>query len=263
MTTATATKPATFKSEILGTVVLNTYVDPYPGKVGTDKAPVPCGRCGGKGRIDAFSHVLGGVCFGCNGHGVQFTTVATLRKHAKAEAFAAEYGDQIAAYWAEVDRKNAEAAKAAEYAAAWDEAHKEAARRAAMVQGFVGEVGDKVKGLVGTVQVAKYTAAQRYGWSASMFIIVTLDNGQVLKFSGSGESLFGVARGDKVTVAGAVKDQQVYNGQQQTVLTRVKLAKVEEADEAPAPVEAPAVEVAPVVTEQRVADVLNYFGLEG
>ena len=50
-----------------------------------------------------------------------------------------------------------------------------------------------------------------------------------------------------------------------TVLTRVKLVKVEEAAEAPAPVEAPApaVEVAPVLIEQRVADVLNYFGLEG
>jgi hypothetical protein len=30
----------------------------------------PCGRCAGTGRIAAFSHVHGGVCFGCDGTGV-------------------------------------------------------------------------------------------------------------------------------------------------------------------------------------------------
>jgi len=31
---------------------------------------VECSRCiGGKGRIDAFSHIKAGVCFKCGGHG--------------------------------------------------------------------------------------------------------------------------------------------------------------------------------------------------
>ena len=29
-----------------------------------------CGKCDGRGRIDAFSHYAGGVCFWCNGSGV-------------------------------------------------------------------------------------------------------------------------------------------------------------------------------------------------
>lgn len=29
----------------------------------------PCGKCDGKGRINAYGHVAGGVCFACAGHG--------------------------------------------------------------------------------------------------------------------------------------------------------------------------------------------------
>jgi hypothetical protein len=29
----------------------------------------PCGKCDGKGRINAFSHVAGGTCFACAGQG--------------------------------------------------------------------------------------------------------------------------------------------------------------------------------------------------
>jgi hypothetical protein len=30
---------------------------------------VTCGKCNGIGRIDVYSHVLGGVCFSCDGRG--------------------------------------------------------------------------------------------------------------------------------------------------------------------------------------------------
>lgn len=33
----------------------------------------PCYRCGGLGKIQIFSHVLGGVCFACQGTGKQKT----------------------------------------------------------------------------------------------------------------------------------------------------------------------------------------------
>ena len=32
-----------------------------------------CGRCNGVGRINAYSHVYGGVCFGCGGSGTKLT----------------------------------------------------------------------------------------------------------------------------------------------------------------------------------------------
>lgn len=38
-----------------------------------------CGRCGGEGRINAFSHVYGGVCFSCKGAGFHLT------RHGKAD----------------------------------------------------------------------------------------------------------------------------------------------------------------------------------
>lgn len=34
---------------------------------------VECSRCGGSGRLTGFSHVYGGVCFGCNGKGKKMT----------------------------------------------------------------------------------------------------------------------------------------------------------------------------------------------
>lgn len=36
----------------------------------------PCSRCAGKGTIQAFANVLGGVCFKCRGKGTQATRPA-------------------------------------------------------------------------------------------------------------------------------------------------------------------------------------------
>ena len=32
-----------------------------------------CRRCGGEGRIEAFSHIMGGICFRCWGRGVELS----------------------------------------------------------------------------------------------------------------------------------------------------------------------------------------------
>lgn len=40
------------------------------------KKSLACNRCSGRGYISAFSHVQGGVCFKCGGHGVKGCTVA-------------------------------------------------------------------------------------------------------------------------------------------------------------------------------------------
>lgn len=214
-------------------VELATYVDPFPGRKNTDKVQVTCGNCGGDGVYHAPSGYVirnprtGGNfrgCFACSGYGYVMRGVQSQRRAAMQAAWWAEVG----VAQAEAGREAAIAAQvAAEFAQAWDDAQVEQERRAALVQGFVGQIGDKVSDLTGTVQVAKYMPSQRYGWSASMFIVVKLDNGQVVKLSGSGESLFGVERGDQVTLRGTVKDQQSYNGQDQTVLKSVKMTVVE------------------------------------
>lgn len=227
--TNTTTKPVTFKSDLLGTVVLHSYVDPYPGAKNTDRRfgrdVAPCHRCGGTG---IYSHYHG-VCYRCMGRGTEANgiTVGTLRKYAKAEAFATEYAAELAAARAVQAEAAAAAQAAADFAADWDAAHAEDARRAAMVQGFLGEVGEKVTG-TGTVQVAKYIAGS-WNRSSSMFLVIKLVSGQVVKTFGSGASLMNLGRGDQVEITGAVKAHESYQGQEQTVLTRAKATVLDEA----------------------------------
>lgn len=38
-----------------------------------ETATYKCSRCRGNGRLNAFSHVIGGVCFKCGGTGTQAT----------------------------------------------------------------------------------------------------------------------------------------------------------------------------------------------
>ena len=227
MTTMTATtKPVTFNG-VLGKKPLTTYSDPYPALKGTDKAPVECGMCS-DGVYDAPSRIhwnngRGDTtwCFWCNGSGKRLRSVSKLRSEAKADAYAAEFATEIAAYHdAKAEAFNA-AAKAEEFALAWDEAHKEQERRNAIVGGFIGEAGDKVKNLQGTVNFTKMIDGY-YG--SSMLVIITLDNGQVVKTFGSGSSLYGLDRGQKVTILSAtVKGHDHYNGQDQTELKMVKI----------------------------------------
>lgn len=229
MSAPTTTKPVTYKSSELGrTVVLTTYVDPCPGKIGTDKVPSPCGRCGGSGFFNCYGHIYGGRCFLCSGAGVVPTSVSTVRKHARSEAFHTEYADELAVVREAAAVAANAAIAAAEFAAAWDAAHAEAARRAALVQGFLGEVGDKIV-VTGTVQVAKYISGS-WNRSDSMFLIVKLDSGQVVKTFGSGMSLFRLERGYRVTLTGKVKAQETYQGQDQTVLSFAKATVLDEED---------------------------------
>ena len=228
MNIATA-KPVTYKSSLLGTVTLHTYVDPFPGKVGTDTAPGECSRCGGRGYFECYGFIYNGKCFKCHGAGQVPVKVSTLRKYAKLDAFTTEYADELAAYWAAFEAAQAEARAVEEFAAAWDAAHAEQARRAAMVSGFMGEVGDKLTNLPVTIKVAKYMAAQSYNRSSSMFIIAEDAEGHVLKFSGSSVTLFGLERGQEAVIATAkVKGHETYNGQDQTVLKFVKMVEAAE-----------------------------------
>jgi len=37
---------------------------------------VDCGKCGGKGHIRAFTHVVAGICFACDGNGFKMLKAA-------------------------------------------------------------------------------------------------------------------------------------------------------------------------------------------
>lgn len=233
MTNTTATKIVTFKS-VLGTVPLNLYVDPHPGKVGTDRVPVNCDRCGGTGRV-VFEWVDGGRCWGCFGTGKSTISVATARKWAKGEAFVAEYNDQIKAYWAEIEAAQAKAAAEAEFAAAWDEAHAENIRLASLNQGTVGEIDERVRNLVAVIDVVASFEKPKfsgYGTEIHRLVTATLEDGRVVKMTGTAAVLWEVARGDKVTITGTVKAHKVYakTGQMQTILKRPAIKVLEAAE---------------------------------
>jgi len=225
----------TFKSTELGTVTLTTYVDPHPGLKGTDKVAIECGMCR-DGVYTGYSriHWQNGKgdttwCFWCNGTNRRYISVSTARRNAKRQAFQAEYAVQIEANRIARETAANVAIAAAKFEAAWDEAHAEQARRAAMVQGFLGEVGDKVATGPGIVQVAKYIEGS-WNRSSSMFIVVKLDSGQVVKTFGSSTTLFGLERGYRVTLTGKVKAQETYQGQDQTVLSHTKAEVLDEDD---------------------------------
>lgn len=59
------------------------YVDPCPGKAGTDIEWVDCKRCGGEGSMTQFRDVAGGECFDCHGAKGADTPVSVIRRRAR------------------------------------------------------------------------------------------------------------------------------------------------------------------------------------
>jgi hypothetical protein len=206
---------------------LSSYVDPFPGLSAKDRVKSLCGYCDGSGIYHGHSSWIWYKgkraekwCFQCGGQGHRMVSVASQRRRAKEDAYQRDYADEInaerAAAWAEV--------AAAQHAEDWDAAHAEQARRAALVSGFAGDIGQRVRNLPGVVKVAKsYDASYGFHSAIGMFLIIALDSGQVLKVSGVGSSLFGHEPGDRVKVSGSVKAHENYNGQDQSVLIRAKV----------------------------------------
>lgn len=214
------------------------YVDPHPGKKGSDKVHVieRCGRCGGPGQFVAYIPVNGGVCFECLGRGRvhRYPRVSKLRRDAKVKALLAQYGEQLRAEAAAAREVEIAKRAARELAAAHEEAIAEAARRAQMNNEPVAQPGDKVADLVGVVEVAKsIEVAGRYGRSEwKRFAVIKLESGQVVKSFGSAKALWDINRGDMVRIIKAnVKKIDEYQGQVQAVLSHIKAEVLEAAPE--------------------------------
>ncbi len=103
------------------------YVDPYPGRKGSERIWSTCAKCGGSGsvswgiEVDAVvsGRVVSRVCFDCNGVGSTSHLVSSARATARRQAReAAAAAARAEAYVAEQAAKKAEAdAKRAEFAA--------------------------------------------------------------------------------------------------------------------------------------------------
>lgn len=206
-----------------------TDTDPYPGARGTDRVKQECGKCGGDGMYHAPSGLViqnpygrGTIkgCFDCMGLGYRIVKVSSIRARIRRAAAAVRQRDTAAdAYAARAAQRAAE-----ELSAAWDEAHVEQERRAALNNTPAGQPGERIRNLAGTVEVSmtiEGVGFRGYGTVFKRLVVVKLDSGQVVKTFGTADALFETRRGDRVTITGAtVKDLDVYQAQVQTVVSR-------------------------------------------
>ncbi len=85
---------------------------------------------------------------------------------------------------------------------------------------WYGNVGDKIE-FTGMVSVA----SEFYGtFGSGLILVVSTDAGEVFKttYAGRSDAIWGLAVGDTCTLTGTIKDHTEYNGDKQTVLTRIK-----------------------------------------
>lgn len=207
-----------------------------------------CGRCMGRGRIDAFAAIANGVCFACAGVGKHWRPIAkAYARHARFEKAAAKAAAAFeAAAIAEAAERAANGGKTlreieAEKAAA-EKAAAEAAKLAAELaekakSEFLGEVGERIE-LAATVEhVARFEG--RFGPSA--VVMLRAGASAIRWFTGSpGELGAAEAKGKTFKIVGTVKKHETFRDERMTHLTRVKVL---------GEVEAPAVEAATPVAE--------------
>lgn len=199
------------------------YVDPFPGRKGSDVIKETCGKCGGAKVVNYGNVTLATAqgedrwCFECGGRGYTTRLVSSARGTARRQAKARTIRNAEAADFA----ATADARQLEELLADWDEALAEEARRAALVTGFLAEVGVRVRGLKAVVEVNhRFEAVAFNGYTMdykSLLILRELESGRIIKAVLGARDL---ERGQEVTVSGTVKDHAQYNGQDQTVLAR-------------------------------------------
>ncbi|KMV19713.1 hypothetical protein ACT17_06120 [Mycolicibacterium conceptionense] len=220
------------------TYQVHGYVDPYPGKKPTDRIywTEDCWRCGGTGIFKWWTSVglARGTCFGCGGARTveRSRAVSSYRREARVDAVLAEYGDQIAAEHAEKAAAAEAERLAEEIAQAWEEAHAEQARRAALNNEPVGTEKERLRDLDAVVEVSSGFERSGYagGTEYCKIVVFKLPSGQMLKCMGTADALYGLDRGDRVKVTGTVKGLDEYKGQVQTVILRPKVEVIEKVE---------------------------------
>ena len=212
------------------------YVDPFPGRTGSESVREDCGYCNEGVYPGPSGHTweIPGKgsnkwCYRCNGRGYFMVKISSVRARVRRQA-------NQAAKNAKLDAEYAAKRPALEWLEAervWKEAVtewlKEETRVTAMTQGFVAEIGTRIKNVEATVTVAMSfeVPAFNYGTQWKAMVVLTTENGKVLKTTGTGDSLYGLEKGQKVTITGTVKAHAVYRQQDQTVLTRVKVIPID------------------------------------
>lgn len=205
---------------------LAVYLDPYPGHKGNELVWDIC-DCG-NGLYNGPSGATWRKTprgpqmpwhFACDGNGGWWIKVSSVRRRTRqvAKAFARDRAEAPMREWlaAEANWRTDVAAWLAEEA-----------RLAALVTGFVGDIDAKIKNLAGTITVYwEFTRASYTGHDeTAVLLIITTEDGKVLKFVSAGASAFGWERGDRVIITSAtVKAHDNYKGQDQTTISRARI----------------------------------------
>ena len=202
-----------------------------------------CYKCGGSGIYQWGAVVNGysqyqGVCYSCNGTGK-----VTIRER----EYTAEHAAEL-----EAKRQKKIDEAAAKYAEEQKRREEEAAKRQAEIEArkavsqFVGKEGDKISGKFTFAFSSEYLLPSFRGWGTTTMRIYGLrdEHGNLFIWKTNtgwlgvehvdefGHSDYDNAvRGDVVEIKATIKEHAEYNGEKQTVLTRVKTLAVEHREE--------------------------------
>lgn len=198
------------------------YVDPFPGRKGSDRIYEECAKCSGRGVVN-YGNVTfraHGVedrhCFDCGGSGQTSALVSSLRSTARRQAKAQTLRNAEAADFA----AEAPAREAAKLEADHEAALRVEAARAAKPKGFLGTEGERVRNLNAQVAMIRSFESQNYQTGApELKYLVKFDvlGRTAVWFTGNPGSL---EEGQFVSLTGTVKGFDNYQGEDQTVLTR-------------------------------------------
>lgn len=202
---------------------LAVYVDPFPGRKGSERITETCGKCGGD-RVISWGNVTlqvgkvsGRVCFQCMGRGETSRLVSSARSTARAQ----------------VKAENERRAAAADFAADYDaqaardleDAHTEAlaeqARRDTLPKGFLGQPGERLRNLnARVILVRSYESVDYMTGRPVLKFVIKFDVLGRTAVTFTGQS-YGLEDGQFVNLTGTVKDHSVRDGEDQTVLSRI------------------------------------------
>lgn len=199
---------------------------------------IPCTRCDGKGiyYIGVLngkplpSWVDRGICFKCNGSGVQHGTwkeytpeyeaKLEARRKARREKYEQEHAEEIAKAKAEREAKELERKRQEE-----EKERKERERKAKSQ--YVGAIGNKLDLDVVLEKRAWFEVKSFSGFGTDTMHVYTFRDEQGNALVWKTTSGTNAEKGDKVHLKGTIKEHTEYDGEKQTVLTRCKIVQEE------------------------------------
>lgn len=202
---------------------LAVYVDPFPGRKGSERIQETCGKCGGH-KVISWGNVTlkangvdGRVCFECMGRGYTSRLVSSARQTARNQVKAENERRAAAADFA----ADFDAQQARDLEDAHTEALAEQARRDALPKGFLGQSGERLRNLnARVVFVRTYESADYMTGRPVLKCIIKFDvlGRTAVAFTSHSHNL---EDGQFVNLTGTVKDHNTRDGEDQTVLSRI------------------------------------------